>query len=104
MTNFKQLLESTILENKIGRSKGICYDDTAKYNYETHSKSFHATTGPIYHGLGKDHGRVYAKNLADKHNISVKNVDDDTFELEGNNNNIKHALQTHINYHYNHLN
>jgi hypothetical protein len=102
MTSFKTLIENVLHESK--HSSGISYLDTAKYDYETKKRSFHATSGPVYHGLGKENGLLYAKNLANKHNISVKHVNDNTFEVEGNNNNIKKALHTHIEQQYSHLN
>ena len=102
MTNFKTLIENVLAESK--NSTGTSYLDTATYDYETKKRSFHATSGPVYHGLGKENGILYAKNLANKHNISVKHVNDDNFELEGNNNNIKKALHTHIEQQYSHLN
>lgn len=102
MTSFKQLIENILVESK--NSTGSSYLDTSTHNYETNKKSFHATSGPVYHGLGKENGLLYAKNLANKYNIGVKHVNDDTFELEGNNNNIKKALHTHIEQQYSHLN
>ena len=104
MTNFKTLIENILNENYVNRSQGVAYKDYKTKNYETGNESFHATSGPIYHGLGKVHGKAYAKTLAEDHNLKAQNIDDHTFELEGNNNNIKRALQDHITRHYNHLN